>query len=101
MVFYYLRNYMSTGEAPDQMIDPNTKTDYNKMKRVLQLDRLDGDRKGVIKTIAERGEIIGNVEETFPARAEAPRVEAFRQGTELHKIIMQFEGWELKRMEEV
>ena len=33
--------------------------------------------------------------------AEAPRVEALRQGTKLHLIIMQFEGWELKRMEEV
>ena len=33
--------------------------------------------------------------------AEAPRVEALRQGTRLHRIIMQFEGWELKRMEEV
>lgn len=33
--------------------------------------------------------------------AEAPRVEALRQGTTLHKIIMQFESWELKRMEEV
>ena len=69
MVFYYLRNYMSTGEAPDQMIDPNTRTDYNKMKRLLQLDRLDGDRKGVIRSIAEKGEIIGTIEETFPAKA--------------------------------
>ena len=69
MVLYYLRNYMGKGEAPRQMIDPNTRTDYNKMKKLLQLDRLDGDRKGVIMTIAERGEIIGNVEETFPARA--------------------------------
>ena len=68
MVLYYLRNYMSRGEAPKQMIDPNTKTDYNKMKRLLQLDKLDGDRKGVIVTIAEEGEIIGNIEETFPAR---------------------------------
>ena len=33
--------------------------------------------------------------------AQAPRVEALRQGTTLHKIIMQFEGWELKRMDEV
>ena len=33
--------------------------------------------------------------------AEAPRVEALRQGTTLHKIIMQFKGWELARMEEV
>ena len=69
MVLYYLRNYMSSGEAPKQMIDPNTKTDYNKMKKLLQLDKLDGDRKSVIMTIAERGEIIGNIEETFPARA--------------------------------
>ena len=33
--------------------------------------------------------------------AKAPRVEALRQGTTLHKIIMQFKGWELARMEEV
>ena len=69
MVLYYLRNYMETGEAPRQMIDPNTKTDYNKMKKLLQLDKLDGDRKGVIMTIAEKGEIVGNIEESFPAEA--------------------------------
>lgn len=33
--------------------------------------------------------------------AEAPRVEALRQGTTLHMIIMQFKGYELARMEEV
>ena len=33
--------------------------------------------------------------------AEATRVEALRQGTRLHLIVMQFEGWELKRMQEV
>ena len=67
MVFYYLRNYVSRGEGPEEMIDPNTKTDYNKMKRLLQLDKLDGDRKGVIRTIAEIGEIVCHLEETFPA----------------------------------
>ena len=67
MVLYYLRNYMSRGEAPEQMIDPNTKTDYNKMKRLLQLDKLDGDRKGVIRSIAEDSEIICKLYETFPA----------------------------------
>lgn len=69
MVIYYLLNYIGNGEAPKQMVDPNTKTDYNKMKRLLQLDQLDGDRKGIIRTIAEKGEIIGNVEESFPAKA--------------------------------
>ena len=33
--------------------------------------------------------------------AAAPRVEALRQGTTLHKIIMQFKGGELARMKEV
>ena len=68
MVLYFLRNYMSTGEPPRQMIDPNTKTDYNKMRKLIQLDKLDGDRKGVIRTIAETGQIITTIEETFPAR---------------------------------
>lgn len=67
MVLYYLRNYIETGESPRQMIDPNTKTDYNKMKKLLQLDKLDGNRKGVIYEIAEQGEIISNLEPTFPA----------------------------------
>ena len=68
MVFYYLRNYRETGEGPEQMVDPNTKTDYGKMKKLLQLDKLDGDRKGVLRTIIENGEIIGNIEESFPAK---------------------------------
>ena len=67
MVIYYLRNYMDYGQAPDLMIDPNTRTDYNKMKKLLQLDKLDGDRKGVIRTIAETGQIVTTLEETFPA----------------------------------
>ena len=68
MVLYYVRNYMEMGETPKQMLAPNTKTDYNKMKKLLQLDKLDGDRKGVLRTIIENGEIVGNIEESFPAR---------------------------------
>ena len=67
MVIYYLRNYIDRGEAPKQMIDPNTKTDYNKMKKLLQLDKLDGDRKGVICTIAETGQIVAPLTGTFSA----------------------------------
>ena len=67
MVIYYLRNYMDRGEGPKQMIDPNTKTDYSKMKKLLQLDKLDGDRKGVICTIAETGQIVAPLTETFSA----------------------------------
>ncbi len=67
MVLYYLRNYMSRGEGPEEMIDPNTKTDYNKMRKLIQLDKLDGDRKGIIRAIAETGQIVCRLVETFPA----------------------------------
>ena len=46
MVLYYLRNYMDLGKSPKEMIDPNTRTDYNKMKKLIRLDKLDGNRKG-------------------------------------------------------
>ena len=39
--------------------------------------------------------------EQIKGYAVAPRVEALRQGTQMHKIVMQFVGWELNRMEEV
>ena len=67
MVLYYLRNYMDDGKAPDQMVDPNTTMDYGKMNQLLQLDKLDGDRKGVIRTIAETGQIVTPLAESFPA----------------------------------
>jgi len=67
MVLYYLGNLMKTGMPPKDMFDPNTKTDYNKMRRLIGLDRIDGDRKGVIRTIAEQGYIYAKLEGSFPA----------------------------------
>lgn len=68
MVLYYLRQYIDSGHSPERMVDPNTKTDYNKLKMLLQLDRLDGDRRGIIRRIVEEGQLITEVEESFPAR---------------------------------
>ena len=56
-----------TGRHPKDMSDPNSKTDYAKMKRLVGLDRLDGDRKGVVRTIAEQGYIDTKVETSFQA----------------------------------
>ena len=58
---------MNLDKAPEQMIDPNTRTDYNKMKKLIQLDHLDGDRKGVLRKITEEGEIVTTLATTFPA----------------------------------
>ena len=68
MVLYYLRNYMILNKSPEEMIDPNTRTDYNKMKKLIQLDCLDGDRKGVLRRITEEGQIVTTLFSTFPAR---------------------------------
>ena len=67
MVLYYLRNRIQLGKSPKQMIDPNTKTDYSKMKRLIQLDRLDGNRKGVLRKITEEGKILTNLFPSFSA----------------------------------
>lgn len=67
MVLYYLRNYMDLGKSPKLMIDPNTRTDYNKMKKLIQLDRLDGDWKGVLRKITNEGQIVTTLVTTFPA----------------------------------
>ena len=69
MVLYYLRNYIMYKSAPKVMLDPNTKTDYNKLKKLIQLDRLDGDRKGILRQIAEEGEIVSEIVPSFPASA--------------------------------
>ena len=76
MVLYYLRNYMDYGCAPEQMIDPNTRTDYGKMKKLLQFDKLDGERRGIIHKIAEEGQIVAQLEPQFSAY-QIPKAEIF------------------------
>ena len=67
MVLYYLKSFLLNGEGPDDMIDPNTKTDYAKLDRVVRLDKIEGDRKGVLLEIAQNGYTYGRVKRSFPA----------------------------------
>ena len=76
MVLYYLRNYMDNGCSPRQMIDQNTRTDYGKMKKLLQFDKLDGERKGIIRKIAEEEQIVTQLYESFSAY-QIPKAEIF------------------------
>lgn len=76
MVLYYLRNYMDNGCSPRQMIAPNTRTDYGKMKKLLQFDKLDGERKGIIRKIAEEEQIVTQLYESFSAY-QIPKAEIF------------------------
>ena len=67
MVLYYLRNYISYKHSPEIMLDPNTKTDYKKLNMLIQLDKLDGNRKGVMMEIIEKGEITATLVPSFSA----------------------------------
>ncbi len=73
MVLYYLNRVMQTGESPEEMIDPNTRTDYAKMRRLIQLDTLDNYRRGIIHQVAEKGFIVSRLQESFDASRLADR----------------------------
>ena len=67
MVLYYLRNYISYKHSPEIMLDPNTKTDYKKLNMLIQLDKLYGNRHGVMMEIIEKGEIAATLVPSFSA----------------------------------
>ena len=67
MVLYYLRNYISYKHSPEIMLDPNTKTDYKKLNMLIQLDKLDGNRHGVMMEIIEKGKIAATLVPSFSA----------------------------------
>lgn len=67
MVCYYMSNLIEHGRRPKERIDPNTMTDYAKLKRLIEIDKLEGERLNVIHHIAEDGYIYGIVVTHFPA----------------------------------
>lgn len=67
MVCYYLNYYMQVGKAPADRTDPNTKTDYKKLKNLVRPDKLDRQRLDIIHEIAEKGFILGTLNGSFSA----------------------------------
>ena len=67
MVCYYLSTLIDKGKRPKEMIDPNTMTDYGKLKRLIKIDKTEGKRTEIIHNIAEKGFIKARVVSHFPA----------------------------------
>lgn len=67
MVLYYLSCQINEHHSPDSMLNPNARTDYQKMKNLIQLDKLEQSRKSIIYEIAEKGGITGQLVGYFPA----------------------------------
>ena len=67
MVCYYMSNLVDTGRRPKELIDPNTMTDYGKLKRLIKMDKTEGKRVEIIHAIAEKGFIKARLVSHFPA----------------------------------
>ena len=67
MVCYYMSKLVDTGKRPKVMVDPNTMTDYGKLKRLIEIDSMEENRLKNIHEIAEKGFIYGTLVSHFPA----------------------------------
>ena len=115
-VLYHLSALVKTGTSPDNMVDVNIKTDYDKLQTIAEIQhRLTGGGEGVLpvtEEIASTGQIAFDLVESFPAD-KIPEAENFRSlfhyygilsmaGREMGKtIVFQFKGSELVRLEQI
>ena len=71
MVLYHLSALVKTGVAPENMVDVNIKTDYDKLQTIADIQRrLAGGGEGVLpvtEEIASTGQIAFDLVESFPA----------------------------------
>ena len=73
MALYYLKALVDDGQPPENMVDVNIKTDYEKLKIIADIQRRqcgDGGNVGVLpvtEQLAATGEISFDLVESFPA----------------------------------
>jgi hypothetical protein len=72
MVLYFIDNYITGKELPDDLIDGNVKIDYEKLKHLIIVDKIGEIGKTFngnfnrLKTLIEKEEISAKVEKGFP-----------------------------------
>ena len=67
MTLYFLNNYMRLKKVPNPMIDQNIRTDYNKLRHVIELDKTFGENASVVQEIIAKGSIATELATSFPA----------------------------------
>jgi len=66
MVLYFVKNFLELGKYPKEMIDPNIKVDYGKLRHLVMLDkRLNGNFSRLAEII-ETEHVRSNVVNSFP-----------------------------------
>ena len=67
MVLYFLSTFLRLGTPPKEMIDRNIRTDYNKIRHLIRIDRELGANFSIIREIVENGRTTANINSSFPA----------------------------------
>ena len=67
MALYFLKSFVLHHKKPKEIVDPNIRTDFNKLAYLIKLDHGLGENFSVIKEIAEQGEIITDIVTHFSA----------------------------------
>ena len=67
MALYFLNSYLQLGKAPKMMVDNNIRTDYNKLRHLVQIDKTFGANASVIQQIIAEGSITAQIATSFPA----------------------------------
>ena len=74
MVLYHLKSMVAKGRPPENMVDRNIATDYNKLETIVELQRQAGaqnveDVNPLTEELAATGEVPFDLVESFPADA--------------------------------
>ena len=67
MTLYFLNSYLQRGKTPQNMVDNNIRTDYNKLRHLVQVDKTFGANASVIQQIIAEGSITARLVTSFPA----------------------------------
>ena len=67
MTLYFLNSYLQLKKVPKMMVDNNIRTDYNKLRHLVQIDKTFGVNASVIQRIIAEGSITAQISTSFPA----------------------------------
>lgn len=67
MSLYFLNEYMQRHKPPKMMVDTNIRTDYNKLRHLVQIDKRLGVNTSVIQQLVAEGKVTANIAQSFPA----------------------------------
>lgn len=67
MVLFFMNHYMLNKDVPDTMLDANIRTDYNKLRHLIHIDKTFGENASIVQEIIEKGSTTGFIADSFPA----------------------------------